>query len=97
MRVERGGRLVEKDEARGRIRDREGARDLDHLLAADGQVLNQVARSHAVAGKDLVELIENEPPRAAAPAKAADGGMNDAGVFGHGQVRAERQFLKDAA
>ena len=49
MRVKRGGRLVENDEPRGRVRDREGARDLDHLLAADGQVLNQIARPHAVA------------------------------------------------
>ena len=97
MRVKRGGRLVENDKARGRIRDREGARNLDHLLSADRQILNQIAWPHAVAGKDLVELVENEPPCPAPPAKALDRRMNDAGVFGHGQVRAERQLLKDAA
>ncbi len=97
MRVERGGRLVENDEARGRVRDREGARDLDHLLSADGQVLNQIAWPYAVAGKDLVELVENEPPCPAPPTEALDRRVNDARVFGDRQVRAERQFLKDAA
>ena len=97
MRVERGGRLVENDEARGRVRDREGARDLDHLPSADRQVLNQIAWPHAVAGKNLVELIENEPPCPAPPAEALDRRVNDTGVLGDRQVRAERQFLEDAA
>ncbi len=97
MRVERGGRLVENDKARRRLRDREGARDFDHLLSADGQVLNQIAGPDAMAGKDLVKLVENEPPGPAPPAKALDRRVNDAGVFGDRQVRAKRQFLKDAA
>src|SRR3984957_2054744 len=97
MRVQRRRWFVENDEARLRIRDREGARDFDHLLSPDGQVLNQIAGPDPMTGKDLVQLVENEPPCPAAPAKALNRRVNDAGVFGHGQVRAKRQFLKDAA
>ena len=46
-------------------------------------------------GKDLVQLVENEPPGLAPPTKALNRRVNDARVFGHGQVRAKRQFLKD--
>ena len=51
MRVERGGRLVEDDERQRRVGDREGARDLHHLPAADREVADDVARRDAVAGK----------------------------------------------
>ncbi len=56
--VERRGRLVEDDEAQRRIGDGEGAGDLDHLPARDREVADDVARGDAVAGKDLVELVE---------------------------------------
>src|SRR5271165_4950862 len=70
--VERGGRLVEDDEASRRVGNGESARDLDHLPPADREVLRQIAGADAVAGKNLVELVEDEPPRAFAPAEAAD-------------------------
>src|ERR1700722_13581053 len=97
MRIQRGGRFVKNDEARSRVRDRESACNLDHLPSADGQVLNQIAWTHAVSRKNLVELIENEPPCPAPPAKAIDCRMKDARVFRDSQVWTERQFLKDAA
>src|ERR1700722_1113298 len=97
MRIERGCRFVEDDEPGWRVGHRESARDLDHLLAANGQILNQIAGPHTVARKDLIELVENEPARAAPPAEALDRRINETGVFGHRQVRAERKFLKDAA
>src|SRR5258708_453455 len=94
VRVKRGGRLVQNNKPRGRVGHRESAGDFDHLLAPDGQILNQIAWSHAVPGKDLVELSENEPPRPAPPPEALNRWVNDARVFGDGQVRTERQFLE---
>ena len=50
----------------GSVRDREGARDLHHLRAADRQVADDVAGADAVAGKDLVELSRDQLARRAA-------------------------------
>ena len=97
MRVERGGRLVEDDERHRRIGDGEGAGDLDHLAAADREIADDVARRDAVARKDLVELVEDQPARALAPAQALQAGVEDAGILGDGQVGAERQLLEYAA
>ena len=69
--VERGGRLVEDDEPQRIVGDGEGARHLDHLALADRQIADHVGRPDAVAGKDLVELGEDEIAGAAAPAEAA--------------------------
>ena len=44
MGVERGGRLVEDDEVERVVGDGEGARDLDHLAAADREVADDVGR-----------------------------------------------------
>ena len=49
-------------------------------------------------GKICVELARRSgAPRAAPPAEAAQRRMHDAGVLGHREVGAERQFLEDAA
>ena len=97
MRVERGGRLVEDDEAERLLGDGEGTGHLDHLALADRQVADDVAGADAVAGKDLVELGANELAGAPPPADAGERRMEDAGILGDGQVRAEREFLEDAA
>ena len=61
-RIDEPGRLVGHGE---------GARDLDHLAAADREALHEIAGRDAVAGKDLVELVEDQPAGALAPAEAA--------------------------
>ena len=97
VRVERGGRLVEDDEASGIVGDGEGARHLDHLALADRQVADDRRGADAVAGEDLVELGEDQVAGAAPPAEAGERRVVDAGVLGHRQVGAERQLLEDAA
>ncbi len=48
-----------------------------------------------MAGKDLVELVADEPPGASAPAETANRRMDDPRVLGDGQVRAQRELLVD--
>ena len=79
------------------LRDGEGAGHLDHLALADREVADDVAGGDAVAGKDLVELAEDQLAGPAAPAEAGERGVNDAGVLRHGQVGTERQLLEHAA
>src|ERR1019366_2994091 len=95
--VERRRRLVENDEVGRSVRDRESARDLDHLPPPDPQVLGEIGRRDAVTGKDLVELIDNEVARLATPVEAAQRRVKHARVLGHRQVWAERQLLEDTA
>ncbi len=71
VRIERGGRLVEDDQSSGSCGHREGARHLDHLAPADGQVADDVGGRDAVARKDLVELGGDQLSRLAPPAEAA--------------------------
>ena len=49
----------------GVVGHREGARHLDHLAPADRQVADDVAGADAVAGKDLVELVDDQRGRLA--------------------------------
>ena len=95
--VERGRRLVENDKPRRLVADREGARDLHHLAPADRQALHEISGRDAVAGEDFVELVEDEPAGAPAPAEAADAGMKHARVLRHSEIGAERKLLKYAA
>src|ERR1700736_6121333 len=78
------------------IGDGEGARHLDHLPLAERQVADDLARSDAVAGEDLVELAANQVTRLPPPADAGESGMEDAGVLRHRQIWAEREFLENA-
>ena len=50
-----------------------------------------------MAGENLIQLFLHQVGGAATPAKAAQGGVEDAGVLRHGQVGTERQFLEDTA
>ena len=72
MGVERGGRLVEDDEMERVVGDGEGARDLDHLAPADRQVADDIGGADAVAGKDLVELGEDQVAGPPPPAEAGE-------------------------
>src|SRR5208337_469317 len=78
-------------------RDRERPCDLDHLPPTDRKILHEIARADAVAGENLVELVEDEPSRPPPPAEAADGWMVDPRVLRDRQVRAKRQLLEDRA
>ena len=72
VRVERGRRLVQDHEARRRVRDGEGAGDLDHLPPADREVLDEIVRADPMRRKDLVELLADQASRLPAPAEAPD-------------------------
>ena len=50
-----------------------------------------------MAGKNLVELAEDEPAGPAPPAESADRRMDDPGVLGDRQIRAKRQLLVNRA
>ena len=67
--IERGGRLVQDDQMQRVVGDGEGARHLDHLAPADRQVANDVGGADIVAGKDLVELGEDQIAGPASPAE----------------------------
>src|SRR5690606_37315862 len=79
------------------IRDREGTRHLDHLALTDGQVPDNVGWIDAMAWENLIELGADQRGGALAPAKSLQGRMRDAGILGHCQIGAERQFLENAA
>ena len=79
------------------VGDGEGARDLDHLALADGQVANDILRADAVAGEDPVQTGADQVSGLAGSAPAVQGGMADTGVLGDAKVGAQRQFLKHAA
>ena len=96
-RIQRRGRLVEDDQLHLPVADREGARDLDHLPAGDGEVADDGVRVDAVPWKDRVELLQDQRRSLAPPAEAAERGMHDAGVLGDRKVRAQRKLLEYAA
>ena len=58
--VERGGRLVQNDEAHRLIGRGEGTRHFDHLAPPDRKVLNQIGGADAMTGKDLVKLVHDQ-------------------------------------
>ena len=97
--IERGGRLVEDDEARGVAVSgvEEGDRDLDHLAVRDRQVRGTRAGLDAVAGKNPVERSANPSRGAPPPARPGDPGKQHADVLDDREVRAERELLEDAA
>ena len=81
----------------GASRHGEGARDLHHLPPADRQALHKIAGADAMAGKDLVELGDDELAGPPAPAEAADRAMKHPRVLRHREIGAERQLLEHAA
>src|SRR5690606_13189420 len=91
--TERRGRLVEDDQPD--TRGRGGARDLDHLALADGELRDRRIDVDAVAGKNLVERRPRPLAEALAPAgqRAGAVGRLDEEVLGDREVGAERQLL----
>ena len=97
MFVQRRGRFVENDQSRGRVGDREGAGDFDHLASADGERLDDVRRRHPMSGENLIERIEDQAAGPTSPSESANRGMEDPGVFRDRQIGTERKLLKHAA
>ena len=96
-RVERGGRLIEDDEAQRDVGHREGAGNFRHLALADGQIGNGVIGADAMAGENLVKLCQGKILAPLFPAKALQAAMHDPDIFGNGQIGAEGKLLEDAA
>ena len=96
--VQRRGRLVQDHQLDRRVGRGEGARDLDHLPPADRRGRRPASpASMPWPGKISSSLPRDQRARHGAASRSRERGMHDARVLGHGQVRAERQLLEDAA
>ena len=96
MGVQRRSRLVQNDQGGRLVCHGEGARHLDHLAAAEGEVLHQIGRADTMAGENLVQPGRDQRGRPAPPAETAQRRMKNPRILRHRQVRAERQFLEHA-
>ncbi len=91
--LQRGGRLVQDQEARA---DREGARDLDHLALLDGEGLCETVNIQVEAP------VEHDLPRVRAHGTPVDDavviadGAIEKDVFGDGEGGHDHRFLIDA-
>ena len=72
-------------------------RDLDHLAIADGQIRHGPMHIHGVPGKDLGQGAGDQRLGAPFPAHPAERRMDHQHVLDGTQIRAEGQFLEDAA
>jgi hypothetical protein len=95
--IQGGCRLVEDDHLGRGIALGEGPRDLDHLAIADGQIRHRPMHIHGVAGKDLGQGAGDQRLGTPFPAHPAEGRMDHQHVLDGTQIRAEGQFLEDAA
>ncbi len=84
--IQARGRLVEDDEPDGLIRDRERARDLDHLALRERQIADDVASRDPVTRKDGIKPADDQLARVAAPAQTAEVRVEDPGILGNRQV-----------
>src|SRR6202453_4986425 len=95
--VERGCRLIEYDQPDRIDALRERSCHLDHLSLADREVADNVPALDAMTGKDLVELARNDRVRALQRSQATQRPVTETRIFSDGQIRTERELLKDAA
>ncbi len=96
-RAERGGGLVEDEQAQARVVG--GAGDLEHLAAGDVEGADSGVRIDAGAGKDAGEAVADGRAVGTEPERAGARGFRgfEEEVLGRGEVRAQRELLVDDA
>ena len=95
--IQRRCRLVENDQPQRLVALGKSAGHFYHLPPADGKVLHQIGRPDAVVGENLIQFCQDQGGGFPPPVEALQRGMKDAGIFRHGEIWAQGEFLEDAA